>query len=142
MDSYEMVLQKLRENGFKLTPQRIAIIKYMQGNKRHPHALKIHRDLKRRYPTLSFSTVYNTLNMLEKIGQVTSLNVVDEYVNYDPETRPHIHFFCNNCHEIKDIFFDEVRGLSIPHDEINGNKVKSIQITMRGICSECSERID
>jgi len=140
MHSFDTVIQKLRENGFKLTPQRLAIIKYMEGNKNHPHALKIHRDLKRRYPTLSFSTVYNTLNMLEKIGEIISLNIVDQYVNFDPNTSPHIHFYCEKCHRIKDIFLDEVSGLSIPMDELNGNIIKSAQITLRGICSDCRKK--
>lgn len=137
MHSFDTVLVKLRESGFKLTPQRLAIIRYLDGNKSHPHALKIHKELKRRYPTLSFSTVYNTLNMLEMIGEISSVNIFDEYVNFDPETKPHIHFYCERCGSIRDIFLDKVEGLSIPLNEIEGNLVKSTQIVMKGICSDC-----
>ncbi len=140
MHSFDTVLVKLRENGFKLTPQRLAIIRYLEGNKSHPHALKIHKELKRKYPTLSFSTVYNTLNMLETIGEISSVNIFDEYVNFDPETKPHIHFYCEKCGAIKDIFFEEVDGFSIPLNEIKGNIVKSVQITMRGVCADCREK--
>ena len=76
MDSFEHTIKKLRSKGFKLTPQRLAVIKYMIGNKTHPSALTIHKDLKKRYPSLSFSTIYNTLNVLEEIGEVRPIFII------------------------------------------------------------------
>ena len=112
----------------------------MENNKTHPHALKIHKELKKKYPTLSFSTVYNTLNMLESIGEITSVNIFDEYLNFDPETKPHIHFYCKVCGEVTDIFLEDVDGLSLPIDEINGNLIDSAQIVFKGICKKCRGR--
>jgi len=137
MDSFEPTIQKLRSKGFKLTPQRLAVIKYMIGNTNHPSALTIHKDLKKRYPSLSFSTVYNTLNVLEEIGEVRPLYIFSEHVNYDPSVEPHVHFLCTECNRIHDIFPHETEGIRLPVGELDGHLVTSSQVILRGICRDC-----
>ncbi len=137
MISFEETIQKLRSKRFKLTPQRLAVIRYMLGNKEHPSALKIHKELKRRYPTLSFSTVYNTLSMLEKIDEVQSIHVFDNYLNYDPNTNAHIHFYCRECNHISDIFLEGRSDVSVPRGEIEGNNIDYMSLVLKGTCKLC-----
>ncbi len=137
MHSFDITIQKLRQEGFKLTPQRLAVIKHMIGNTKHPSALAIHKELKRRYSSLSFSTVYNTLNMLERIDEVRSLNVIDGHLNYDPDMSAHGHFLCTKCGSIHDIRFENCDALRLPEGEIDGHLVTSIQVSFRGICKNC-----
>lgn len=137
MDSFEHTIQKLRGHGFKLTPQRLAVIKYMIGNKSHPSALTIHKDLKKRYPSLSFSTVYNTLNVLENIGEVRPIYIFAEHVNYDPDVEPHMHFYCTKCNRIHDIFLHEAEGIRLPAGELNGHAITSTQVILKGTCRDC-----
>jgi Fur family peroxide stress response transcriptional regulator len=137
MESFEHTIQKLRGEGFKLTPQRLAVIKYMIGNKNHPSALAIHKDLKKRYPSLSFSTVYNTLNVLEEIGEVRPIYIFSEHVNYDPSVEPHLHFFCTDCKRIHDIFPGELEGIRLPAGEVNGHIITSSQVILKGTCKDC-----
>jgi Fur family peroxide stress response transcriptional regulator len=138
MISFEETIQKLRSKGFKLTPQRLAVIRYMLGNKEHPSALKIHKELTRRYPTLSFSTVYNTLSMLERITEVQSIHVFDNFINYDPNTNPHIHFCCKACGNISDIFLEGRTDVSVPREEIEGNRIENISLVFKGTCKCCA----
>ena len=137
MISFEQTIQKLRSEGFKLTPQRLAVIRYMLGNEEHPSALKIHKELKRRYPTLSFSTVYNTLSMLEKITELQSIHVFDNFLNYDPNTNPHIHFYCTSCGHISDIFLEGRSDVTMPRGEIEGNSIDHISLVLKGTCRSC-----
>ena len=137
MISFEQTIQKLRSEGFKLTPQRLAVIRYMLGNEEHPSALKIHKELKRRYPTLSFSTVYNTLSMLEKITELQSIHVFDNFLNYDPNTNPHIHFYCKSCGHISDIFLEGRNDVTVPRGEIEGNSIDHISLVLKGTCRSC-----
>ncbi|HEY5133847.1 MAG TPA: Fur family transcriptional regulator [Candidatus Krumholzibacteriaceae bacterium] len=137
MVSFEETIQKLRSGGFKLTPQRLAVIRYMLGNTEHPSALKIHKELRRRYPTLSFSTVYNTLGMLEKIAEVQSLHIFDDYLNYDPTIAPHIHLYCKGCGNIYDIMFEGRNDVVVPRNEIEGFLIDSIGLVMKGTCKHC-----
>ena len=138
MHSFETTISQLRKEGFKLTPQRLAVIKFMLGNRTHPSALAIHKDLKRKYRSLSFSTVYNTLNMLEKIGEVRPLHARDGHLNYDPNTENHLHFYCEKCDMIHDIMLDEQNiGVMIPEAEISGHQIDSYQVIFRGTCRDC-----
>jgi Fe2+ or Zn2+ uptake regulation protein len=62
-------LKEARENrGLKMTPQRIAIIDYLKGNTTHPSALDVYKAVSERFPTMSFTTVYNTLQTLRDKG--------------------------------------------------------------------------
>jgi Fur family transcriptional regulator, peroxide stress response regulator len=137
MISFEETIQKLRSEGFKLTPQRLAVIRFMLGNTEHPSALKIHKELRRRYPTLSFSTVYNTLSMLEKIDQVQSLHIYDGFLNYDPNTGPHIHCFCKSCGMISDIMMEGRNDVIIPSKEIEGFQIENVGVVFKGTCTHC-----
>jgi Fur family peroxide stress response transcriptional regulator len=137
MDSFEKTIKKLRSEGFKLTPQRLAVIKFLMGNCNHPTAREIHKELKRKYPSLSFSTVYNTLNMLEGIEEIQSLNVCDDHLNYDPNMTPHIHFCCTKCGTIRDVFTEDKETIRIPEQEIEGHRIDSYQVVFKGTCLDC-----
>lgn len=137
MHSYETTISKLRSEGFKLTPQRLSVIRYLLGNTDHPTAAAIYGDLKKKYPSLSFSTVYNTLDMLERIGEIQSLNLFEEFLNYDPETGNHYHLVCRECNEIVDIFEEDLGGLELPRGELAGHRIDTAQVVFRGICKDC-----
>jgi Fur family peroxide stress response transcriptional regulator len=138
MHSFEETIMNLRGGGFKLTPQRLAVIKYMIGNENHPSALSIHKELKRKYRSLSFSTVYNTLNMLERIGEVQPLNARSGHLNYDPNTQPHLHFYCVKCDTIHDIYLDDATyDVKLPAHTVAGHHIDSYQLIFRGTCKNC-----
>jgi len=137
MHSFETTIGRLRSEGFKLTPQRLSVIRYLIGNESHPTAAVIYKDLKKKYPSLSFSTVYNTLNMLEKIGEIQSLHLFDDFLNYDPGTTPHYHFICGSCNRIIDIFPRDGENVPLPEGDISGNRIESAQIVFKGTCKNC-----
>ncbi|MDD3643495.1 MAG: transcriptional repressor [Candidatus Krumholzibacteria bacterium] len=57
MHSFDTAISKLRSEGFKLTPQRLSVIRYLIGNKSHPSAAVIYNDLKKKYPSLGGSSM-------------------------------------------------------------------------------------
>ncbi len=137
MHALDETIALLRKKGFKLTPQRLAVIKYMIGNRNHPAAVSIYNELKRKNPGLSFSTVYNTLEMLEKIGEIQAICVSKGYLNYDPFTEMHNHFICGKCNRIFDIPVDSESKKCYDTAEIDGHRVESCSAVFRGICREC-----
>jgi Fur family peroxide stress response transcriptional regulator len=96
------IITKLKEAGLKLTPQRLALIEILKRNKNHPSADMLYEELKGKYPMVSFSTVYNILNMLKKIGEIEQLAISENKICYDPDTEPHHHFRCEKCGQIQD----------------------------------------
>ena len=119
-----------------MTPQRLAILKFLEGNTRHPTAEDIFNSIKKVYPTISFATVYNTMDALKKRGEVVELNVDPVRRHYDPETRPHHHIICYKCGKIGDVF-EEDMGPVLPPEKISGFSVSSWHIDFSGLCKEC-----
>ncbi len=94
-----------RESGprFKRTPQRLAILDYLEGNTSHPSAEDIYRAVSKRYQSLSVATVYNTVNTLAKTGALRELTIDPERKRYDPDTSGHHHLICALCGMIVDV---------------------------------------
>jgi Fur family transcriptional regulator, peroxide stress response regulator len=88
---------------FKRTPQRLAILDYLEGNTSHPSAEDIYRAVSQKYRSLSVATVYNTLNILAKSGVLRELTIDPVRKRYDPDTSRHHHLICVLCGKIVDI---------------------------------------
>jgi Fur family peroxide stress response transcriptional regulator len=96
-------MEKYRDIGFKLTPQRLAILDFLQGNKKHPSAEVIYRSVHKKFPTMSLATVYSTLSALKEKRAVLELTLDPDKKRYDPETRLHNHLICVSCKRIEDV---------------------------------------
>src|SRR5512145_2753155 len=85
MSSHDLarVERKLRESGFKVTPQRMAVARAVLGSHDHPTADDLFRAVRRRFPSMSLTTVYHTLETLERLGEVAELRL-GEVTRFDP----------------------------------------------------------
>lgn len=104
-------LKKGFGKGFKRTSQRLAILDYLEGNTLHPSAEDVYRAVTKKYCSLSFATVYNTLNTLAQSGAVRELTLDPERKRYDPNTEPHHHLICVTCKKVIDVFEDVTVGI-------------------------------
>ncbi|MDW7712582.1 MAG: Fur family transcriptional regulator [Deferrisomatales bacterium] len=136
----ERIMGRLREEGLKVTPQRIAVLRYMDGNRSHPSVEEIHREVSTVFPTISLATVYNTLDTLEKIGEVQAVTIDPSRKHYDPDTRPHHHLMCTDCHKIADVFADYVSLLRVPEGLASQFRVAGATVHFLGVCRDCSEK--
>ncbi len=130
-------MEKYKGIGIKLTPQRLGILEYLDGNTDHPSAEEIYSKIKKRFPTMSFSTVYNTLEALRKKGHILELSIDPERKRYDPGTTTHHHFMCVPCKKIVDI--NIAYDLPIPDEQKNDFEVTSNQVAFYGTCAECKK---
>lgn len=123
---------------FKRTPQRLAILAYLQGNTSHPSAERIHRDLVKTYPSLSLATVYNTLRALQNMGELQELGIDPGRSRFDPDVRPHSHLFCRECGLVADV----PRDLDVRVDEADrqGFQIEGVRVEFTGICPRCRDR--
>jgi Fur family peroxide stress response transcriptional regulator len=136
----DRVIRRLREEGLKVTPQRIAVVKYLEGNRAHPSVEEIHREVSRDFPTISLATVYNTLDTLEQIGEVQAVTIDSARKHYDPEMRPHHHLMCTSCRCIQDVFADYASVLRVPDALARQFRVKETAVSFRGVCQDCAEQ--
>lgn len=130
------IIEKYKGTGLKLTPQRLAILDFLEGNTSHPSAEDIFAAVKETYPTMSFATVYNTIDMLKKKGKVMELTIDPARKHYDPDTTPHHHIVCSECGRIGDVFEEEI-GVALPKGKIGDFRVSSWHIDFSGVCKEC-----
>jgi len=130
-------MEKNKNSNLKLTPQRLAIIKYLDGNHEHPSADDIYKAVSKKFPTMSFATVYNTLETLKSHGQIMELNFDPFKKRFDPNPNPHHHVICVRCHKILDVktdFFLKQPRIESEEFEIIGNHIE-----FYGICSKCKD---
>ncbi len=135
-----LVLEKYKDSGFKMTPQRLAILEYLEGNTEHPSAEEIYRSVIRKFPTMSFATVYNTLEMLVSRGRVMELSIDAGKKRFDPDMVPHHHLICRRCRCIEDVFEDfsiDVSSGTKRNFEVTGH-----HIAFYGFCPSCQDKND
>ncbi|HYA91209.1 MAG TPA: transcriptional repressor [Thermodesulfobacteriota bacterium] len=125
-------MEKYSHSHLRLTPQRIAILDYLEGNKSHPSAEDIYRAVVKKFPTVSLATVYNTLSALERRGQLLKLTIDPSKARYDPNTSPHHHLICNLCKTIVDV--DARYRLPLPDTDF---KVTGSHVEFYGTCQKC-----
>ena len=101
MDDEELFVL-FRDNGYKVTTQRLAISKFILAREDHPSAEKIYMGLKTDYPTLSLGTIYKTLHTLKELGLIQELGFEEGSIRYDPNTSPHLNVVCTSCYKIYD----------------------------------------
>ncbi|WP_003544594.1 Fur family transcriptional regulator [Desulfotomaculum nigrificans] len=133
-----MMINKLKNLGLKLTPQRLAILNLLEGNTKHPSAEEIYKQLKPRFPSLSLATVYNTLEILAKAGELQEIRIKADKRHFDPNPNPHGHFLCRSCQSIYDL---DAGPLEIQRPfNINGFLVEEYTLYFYGICPNCREK--
>ena len=133
-------MEKYRSIGFKLTPQRLAILDYLQGNTRHPSAEDIFLAVQKKFPTMSLATVYTTLSALKAKGVVQELILDPDKKRFDPQTRLHNHLICLSCRRIVDIPRDYRPDL--PDGVAEGFAVIESHVEFYGLCPACKNDKD
>lgn len=132
-------IDRLIECGIKPSVQRVAILEYLQGRNVHPTVDDVYAGLKGKIPTLSKTTVYNTLRLLSEHKAVQMLTMDEHRVCYDGVTSPHVHFVCRCCGRIYDVM--DIRPPMLEgHEDIDGNDADEVQLFYKGICAECKKK--
>lgn len=137
----EKIVAKYKDKGLRLTPQRIAILRFLEGNTNHPTAEDIFKEVKKGNPTLSFATVYNTLQALRDKGEVLEITIDPAKRHYDPNTAPHHHIVCTDCNEIQDVFVDYSDVLKLPGDVLKEFKPLGNHVDFYGLCRDCQKNM-
>mgnify|MGYP003429594140 CR=1 FL=1 len=129
--------QTLQNAGIRPSLQRIAIYAYMCEHPVHPDVETVYDDLYPIYPTLSKTTVYNTLKLFEENKIVRSIKIEDDKLRFDADMSEHVHFKCTKCGKIFDIPMNQdLQGYSLP----KGFETSKIQLNLWGLCPDCSQK--
>lgn len=137
--TFEELSEKLAIYEIRPTFQRFKILDYLIKNPCHPTVDRIYKELHREIPTLSKTTIYNTLNLFQKTGLVRALMIEDNETRYDIITEIHGHFKCDICGFISNF------GLNIDTietGELTGYKISDKSVYFKGVCPKCLVNIN
>ena len=130
-------IDKSKQLGLKVTPQRTAIYRELAKTAEHPSTEMIYKNIKDYYPTISLTTVYRTLETFEKHGLISVVSQLYSAARYDATLEPHHHVVCLECKKIEDVYEDSADYAKLK-DSISNYQVVGYSVLFHGICSSCS----
>ena len=140
-DTVKVVRNEATQSGvfknmpFRLTPQRMMILRLLKEDTSHPNAEDIFNKVRMEYPNISLKTVYNTLDLLNEHHIIQELAIESRIKRYCPNYAPHHHLFCTSCKKVVDVFQDI--PVRLEKKQFMGFRINSNQITFRGVCPDC-----
>jgi Fur family peroxide stress response transcriptional regulator len=137
-ERFDLIVKKLKENNYKLTPQRLAVVKILAHSEGHPNVEKIYEWLQDDFPTMSLATVYRNVMLLKSLGQVLELGFPDGSNRYDGnKPYPHPHVLCVKCKKIIDPNLASLKEMTEEVEDETGFKILTHRLDFFGICQDC-----
>ena len=134
------VVNCLQRHQIKPSLQRIAIMSYLMEHYTHPTVDEIYQALAQTIPTLSKTTVYNTLRLLSDHGAVQTLTIDERNTCYDALTEPHAHFLCKKCGHIYDLPA-LAPAVDAMEETLQGHTVQEVHHDYKGVCKQCTDQM-
>jgi Fur family peroxide stress response transcriptional regulator len=135
------MLGDLKRAGLKMTAQRLAIVRLFAADDTHPTAQDLYERLRPEFPSMSFATVYNTLDALVSAGLGGTLRLGGA-ARFDPNVAAHHHAVCDRCGAVRDVpagtLVPTAKAVERLRKEANGFSVRAIEQVYRGLCAKCA----
>lgn len=134
MISIGNITEILLEKGIKPSYSRIKIMEYIIKRRNHPTVEEIYHELLPELPTLSKTTVYNTLNLFAKSRLIRLITIEEHETRYDADLSEHGHFKCEECGRIYDFC------ISLDNNVITGLEgflIEDQNVYFKGVCPGC-----
>lgn len=137
---FRELLVKLRARHYRMTPQRLALLRIIATSETHPSAAHLYEQVRGQFPDMSFATVYKTLNMLLEMGEVMELGFSDDDNRFDGrQPAPHPHLICTHCRKIVDLDAVPVAELTSEMARRTGFEILSHRLDFYGLCPDCRQ---
>jgi Fe2+ or Zn2+ uptake regulation protein len=134
--SPSQLTELFREQGLNVTSQRQRVFRALAETSAHPTAEEVWSDVRVDLPTVSLRTVYQTLNDLVAMGEISQLQIGSGSSRFDPNGEGHHHLMCDECGEITDIAANHVTAPE-PESGFDNFQVTKTELTFHGICGNC-----
>jgi Fur family peroxide stress response transcriptional regulator len=129
-----------REHGLKLTHQRIAIYEALARDPGHPSAERLHERLRARFPSLSLTTIYRTLETFESIGIISKANPIHAAARFDANRDRHHHVVCSRCQRVEDFYEPALDALAAPPSLSRRYRGLRGEVVFVGLCDRCAAK--
>jgi Fur family peroxide stress response transcriptional regulator len=136
---FEQLIAALKERNFRLTPQRIELVRLIAVSEGHPSANQFYKRVKRKFPTMSHATVYKTLALLKDMNQVLEIELREDSHYDGNRPQPHPHLICMKCGQIADGDLSLEQAALRKLEDVSGYTILRPQISLYGLCPDCRE---
>ena len=131
---------KCQEHGLRVTPQRILIYKELIKSEDHPSADVLYKRVRKAQPSISFDTVFRTVQSFTEISLVGVCGAHGGPKRFDPLKKMHHHFICTNCDKIMDFYSEVCDKVEIPKAIQKKYNILGKKVVLEGICPKCKNK--
>ena len=132
------MVSKLREHDFRITPQRLAVLRVLAASEGHPSVERVYETVRRDFPTTSIATIYKTVHLLKQINEVLEIALPDGSNRYDGNKPfPHPHLICVRCQKIIDPNLGSLKDMTAEVADETGFDILIYRLDFFGICDDC-----
>jgi Fur family transcriptional regulator, peroxide stress response regulator len=132
------LIEKLSRHGYRLTPQRMAVLRILADSKEHLNIEEIYARVRQGFPMTSLATIYNTVAMLKDMGEVMELSFGSRGNRYDGnKPAPHPHLVCERCGVVIDPELPALDVLLGQVGDLTGYQITGHRLDFTGICPQC-----
>lgn len=136
---FDELIATLKEHDFRLTPQRVELVRLIAVSEGHPSAAQLYEQIKRKFPTMSPATVYKTLALLKELGQVMEIDLRDDSHYDGNRPQPHAHIICMKCNKIVDGEMLLDPEIVTQMENMSGYSILRPQLSFYGLCPDCQK---
>lgn len=145
-NTMELLKEKLKATGFKITPQRRAIIDVLIKNENsHLSSEEIYDKVRVDCPEIGLATVYRTMQLLDEINGISKLNLDDGCIRYEinvegEDAHHHHHLICKSCGKIIEVKEDLLDDIEAKVEKSYDFEIKNHDLKFYGICGDCKSK--
>lgn len=137
LSRYDSRTQALHQTGYRLTPQRAAICRYLATSRGHPSLGEVYERVRVPFPAVSLATVYNTLTVLRDLGEIIEIPGAAEGLRYETYLHPHINLICLRCGRIRDLASDSLAAVQEAMRNDSHFDLRGLRVDGFGLCDAC-----
>jgi Fe2+ or Zn2+ uptake regulation protein len=127
----------LRDNGLKVTPQRLGILSLME-QKGHINVDDLYVEVRELFPSVSLATMYKNINSMVVSNVITEVKVPQKKAMFEIVKKPHGHLFCQKCGEFMDISLD-IENILEDAKSKSSYKLMETSLVLSGLCPDCQK---
>ena len=144
VNTMDILKEKLKETGFKITPQRRAIVDILlKNNSEHLSSEEIYDLVRVECPEIGLATVYRTMQLLDEVGVISKLNLDDGCIRYElnldkDDCHNHHHLICKKCGKIMEVKEDLLDSIENQIQELYKFNIVDHDVKFYGTCEDCT----
>jgi len=130
---------QLRARGYRMTPQRMAILHVLHHSGKHLSPVEVYEQARRELPGLTETTVYRTLEFLAENGLARPAHMGSGHLVYEIARHEHHHLKCRNCGDEMEVEHALLSKLYHQLETASGYQLTDSHVTFFGLCPNCQK---